>query len=71
MSSKPQAALAELVEQVAARLNGRILGFHVAQQDGGLVLSGRTKTYHAKQLAQQYVMEMTTTPIVSNLIEVT
>jgi hypothetical protein len=39
-------------------------------QDGGLFLQGQTHTYHAKQLAQHLVMQMTDFPILANDIEV-
>jgi len=34
------------------------------------VLQGRTRTYHAKQLAQHAVMEITELPILANEIRV-
>jgi len=38
--------------------------------NGELILRGRTRTYYAKQLAQQAVMEATALPIRANEIEV-
>jgi hypothetical protein len=52
------------------RLGNRIRNLRVQRQPGGLVLQGRTTTYHAKQLAQHAVMELATTPILANDIEV-
>lgn len=63
-------ALDALASQVRAQLNGRVHDFRVEMQDGGLVLSGRTRTYYAKQLAQHYVMELASLVIVANRIEV-
>jgi len=52
------------------RLGNRIRNLRVQLLPGGLVLHGRTTTYHAKQLAQHAVMELATTPILANDIEV-
>jgi osmotically-inducible protein OsmY len=59
-----------LEAHVQCRLGGRVREFRVDLHDGGLVLRGRVHTYHAKQLAQQAVMEATPVPIVANEIEV-
>ncbi|MCS6849550.1 MAG: BON domain-containing protein [Gemmataceae bacterium] len=55
---------------ISHRLGGRIRDLRVVVQPNGLVLHGRTQTYHAKQLAQHAAMEITGLPIVSNEIEV-
>jgi hypothetical protein len=52
------------------RLGNRVRNLRVQRQPGGLVLQGRTTTYHVKQLAQHAVMELVTTPILANDIEV-
>jgi hypothetical protein len=52
------------------RLGSRVRNLRVQRQPGGLVLQGRTATYHAKQLAQHAVMELVATPILANDIEV-
>ncbi len=44
--------------------------FHIQAIDDGLVLYGRTKTYHGKQLVQQAVMEATDIPLAANNIDV-
>jgi hypothetical protein len=62
--------LDELEDHVECCLGGRIQGFRILPQNGGLVLQGHTHTYHAKQLAQHVVMEKTKLPIVANDIEV-
>jgi hypothetical protein len=60
-----------LEDHVQSRLFGRVRDFQVQRPHaGGLVLRGRARTYHAKQLAQHYVMEMTDWPILANEIEV-
>jgi hypothetical protein len=65
-----QGALDELEAHVQGCLGGRVRDFHVVFKDRGLVLSGQSRTYHAKQLAQQRVMETTQLPILANEIEV-
>jgi len=59
-----------LQRQVNGRLNGRISEFHLAAEAQGLVLRGKTRSYHVKQIAQHLVMEATRTPILANDIEV-
>ena len=63
-------AVAELEQRVLCQLNGRVHDFRLLVRDGSLVLQGRTRTYHAKQLAQHAVMEVTDLPIQANEIEV-
>lgn len=65
-----QCLLENLENHVLSRLSGRIRGFRVQLLNGGLVLSGTTKTYHTKQVAQHLVMEMTDVPIRANDIAV-
>ena len=60
----------ELETRVQSILSGRVCGLRIEWQPEGLVLRGQTRTYYAKQLAQQTVMKATTLPIVSNDIEV-
>lgn len=61
----------ELVEQeVQRQLCGRVHDFRLLVGDDGLVLQGRSRTYHAKQLAQQAVMAVVQHPIQANEIEV-
>ena len=74
-SNETSAALAtELVHQLAAllqaRLGSRVRDFQVFALDGGLVLTGRTDTYYAKQVAQCLATEICSVPIVANEIEV-
>jgi hypothetical protein len=63
-------ALAELEELVRLRLGGRIREFRLLVRDAGLVLKGRARSHHAKQLAQQALMDLGRAPIRSNEIEV-
>jgi len=53
-----------------SRLGNRIRNLRVRVLAEGLVLQGRTTTYHAKQLAQHAAMELAPTPILANDIEV-
>ena len=52
------------------RLGSRIHDLRIVHEDAGLVLRGRTATYHAKQVAQHAVMQMSGVPILANEIEV-
>jgi hypothetical protein len=61
--------LAELEGLVRLRLGGRVHEFRLSIRDAGLVLSGRAKSHHAKQLAQQSLMDLNRAPIRSNEIE--
>ena len=69
-SSMTEYALRDLVGKVKARLCGRIEDFRVDSGHGGLVLAGRSRTYYAKQLAQEFVRELIDQRIVANEIEV-
>jgi hypothetical protein len=60
----------QIERRVCNRLSGRVQDFHVEVRDAGLVLQGRTRTYHAKQLVQQAVMETAKLPILANEVEV-
>jgi hypothetical protein len=62
--------LAELEARVRQRLGGRLLEFRLSIRCERLVLGGRTRSYHAKQLVQQAVMDLTLAPIEANEIEV-
>jgi len=60
----------QLETHVQSRLNGRVQHFRLVVRGCGLILTGHTHTYYAKQLAQHAVMEVTTLPILANEIEV-
>jgi hypothetical protein len=52
--------LAERLEgYIEQRASGRIRDLHVVCSDDGIILQGRSRTYHAKQLAQQAVLDLT------------
>ncbi len=64
-------SVARIEGHVRCRLIGRVRDFRLIVLDQGLILRGRANTYHAKQLAQQAVMEASSLPIRVNEIEVT
>jgi hypothetical protein len=66
----PWAAQEQLASQVVRRLGGRIRDLRIVLRANGLVLQGRSGTYHAKQLAQHAAMELTGLPVLVNDIEV-
>jgi len=52
--------LAERLEgYIERRASGRIRDLHVVCCDDTIILQGRSRTYHAKQLAQQAVLDIT------------
>jgi hypothetical protein len=60
----------QLETLMSRRLGNRIRDLRVSIQPAGVVLRGRTATYHAKQLAQHAAMELANLPIVANDIQV-
>ena len=52
------------------RLGSRIRNLEVRVDNGQLILLGQATTYHAKQLAQHFVMVLTQMVIGANKIEV-
>ena len=55
-----EAELAERIEgHIERRASGRIRDLHVVCADGLIILMGRSRTYHAKQLAQEAVFDLT------------
>jgi hypothetical protein len=52
------------------RLGNRIRDLRIVLLPAGLILQGRTATYHAKQVAQHVAMEEADLPILANDIEV-
>ena len=62
--------LTELEGLVRRKLGGRALEFRLSVLDGGLVVRGRARSHHAKQLALQALMDVTAAVIRSNEIEV-
>jgi hypothetical protein len=68
-SQSPQ-ELAQFIEGHVNRVaNGRIRDLHVVYSEDRIVLQGRSRTYHAKQLAHQAVLDLTDGhPLLANQI---
>jgi len=64
--------LAERIQcYVENRASGRIHDLHVVCSEDAIILQGRSRTYHAKQLAQQAVLDLTDGyPLLTNQIVV-
>lgn len=59
-SEVSQRALAEQLEgYIERRASGRIRDLHVVCSDDAIIIQGRSRTYHDKQLAQQAVLDLT------------
>ena len=57
---KGESELAERIEgHIERRASGRIRDLHVVCSEGMIILMGRSRTYHAKQLAQEAVLDLT------------
>ena len=59
-----------IARSVRARTNGRIRGLSVEVDDDCVILSGRTSTYYAKQLATHAVLDVFERFRLTNNIEV-
>jgi hypothetical protein len=62
--------ITEMESRVECYLDGNIHNFQVVIEKKGVILRGRARTYHAKQFAQDIVLEATELPILANEIEV-
>lgn len=56
--------------RIQSRLLGRVHGFRLVSGGPGLILRGSARTYLAKQLALQAVLELTSLPVAANEIQV-
>ncbi len=67
-----EAGLAERIEgHIERRASGRIRDLHVVCSDDRIILMGRSRTYHAKQLAQEAALDFAEGhPILANQIVV-
>jgi hypothetical protein len=70
MNDQGQTECTACKARISSLLGGRIDGLRLLIRDDGIILQGRSRTYHAKQLALQAVMEATELPIVANEIVV-
>lgn len=64
------ATLDRIEEDIRRMFLRRVHDFHIEALDDGLVLHGRTKTFHGKQLIQHAVMKATEIPLAANNINV-
>jgi hypothetical protein len=55
---------------VIRRVGSRVRDLRIVLRPNGLILQGRTSTYHVKQLAQHAAMDLAGLPILANDIEV-
>ena len=63
--------IAAAENRIIVRLGNRVRDFKIISTEDGLILQGRTTTYHAKQIAQHNVMEeLEGHQILANEIEV-
>lgn len=64
--------LAEQIEgHIERKASGRIRDLHVVCSGETIILQGRSRTYHAKQLAQQAALDLTDgSPLLTNQIVV-
>jgi len=64
--------LAQFIEGHINRVaNGRIRDLHVVYSEEQIILQGRSRTYHAKQMAHQAVLDLTDGhPLLANQIVV-
>ncbi len=65
-----QVFLRQVEQQIRERTSGRIRGLHLELARGGLVVTGRTNTYYAKQLATHAVRDLNQNMTLTNEIEV-
>ncbi len=59
-----------IVVGVTGRLAGQLRGLRIVVRQDGVVLHGCVRSYYAKQLVQEAVMNATDVPITENAIEV-
>lgn len=71
LAKNPQELAEHLEGYIERRASGRIRDLHVVCSEDRIILQGRSRTYHAKQLAQQAVLDLTDGyPLLNNQIEV-
>ena len=68
--ARPDEPAGPLPEPLRSRLGSRSRDVLVARRVGGVVLSGRCPSFHAKQVVQHEVTEFFGLPVLSNGIEV-
>ncbi len=68
--STANSGLVELEIRMREKLRGHVRDLELLFVEYGLVLRSLARTYHAKQLAQHFLMTETPMPILANEIEV-
>jgi hypothetical protein len=67
----PEQLATFIEDHVARAANGRIRDLHVVYSHDQIILQGRSRTYHAKQVAHQAVLDLTDGfPLLANQIVV-
>jgi hypothetical protein len=62
--------ITEMETRVGCLLDGDIHDFRVIVEEKGIILQGQARTYHARKLAEDMVLEATEFPVSANEIEV-
>jgi hypothetical protein len=62
--------IGQLENRLRQVLRGRFRDLRLIARGEGIALQGQCRTYYAKQLAQQAILEATPLPLVANEIEV-
>ena len=60
--------LLRIEAEIRQRLGGQVRDLQVTIQDDGVILRGRARTHHARQVVLQVVLDLTDLPIRSNEI---
>ncbi len=60
----------QLESLLQSRLGSRVRQVRVVNKDHGVILQGSVSSYHAKQIAQHLIMQLTEKPLLANEIEV-
>lgn len=68
MNRASEQDIARLESKIHNQIAGRVYDVRLDQCDGGLILRGLARTYHARHLAQQALSEATDLPIAANEI---
>jgi uncharacterized protein YfaP (DUF2135 family) len=63
----PEEVAAQAEARIRSQVGGRVSGLRVVIQGNGLVLQGRSRTQHARQIALHVAMESTSLPVVNEI----
>ncbi len=70
LDSKTPERETQIESRLQARMGSQVRHIRIECRSDGVILQGCATTYHAKQMAQHLVMEITNQPIIANEIEV-